>query len=137
MRPLARPGGKLFTHVFCHRSLAYPYADGDGWMERYFFTGGIMPREDLFEQFPDVMTVEQRWWVDGTHYERTSNAWLANRRAAGSYRGAVPRNLWSRWGTLAALAHVLHGLRGALGMDRGQTYGVVHSLMRPAADPAL
>ena len=33
--------------------------------------------EDLFEQFPDVMTVEQRWWVDGTHYERTSNAWLA------------------------------------------------------------
>ena len=23
------------------------------------------------------------------------------------------------------------------GIDRGQTYGVVHSLMRPAADPAL
>jgi cyclopropane-fatty-acyl-phospholipid synthase len=134
------PGGKLFTHVFCHRSLAYPYADGDGWMERYFFTGGIMPREDLFEQFPEVMTVEQRWWVDGTHYERTSNAWLANldaqREAVEALcheaYGPAEGTLWvQRWRMFFMACAELFGI------DRGQTYGVVHSLMRPAADPAL
>jgi cyclopropane-fatty-acyl-phospholipid synthase len=134
------PRGKLFTHVFCHRSLAYPYADGDGWMERYFFTGGIMPREDLFEQFPEVMTVEQRWWVDGTHYERTSNAWLANldaqREAVEALchetYGPAEGTLWvQRWRMFFMACAELFGI------DRGQTYGVVHSLMRPAADPAL
>ena len=104
-------------------------------MERYL-TGGIMPRKDLFEQFPDVMTVEQRWWVDGTHYERTSNAWLANLRAAGAievlcHETMVPlRGPWvQRWR--------MFFMACADSLSAGQTYGVVHSLMRPAADPAL
>ena len=137
----ARPRRQVSPTYFAERaSLAYPYADGDGWMERYFFTGGIMPREDLFEQFPDVMTVEQRWWVDGTHYERTSNAWLAKLDAQKSWKSRccatkpmVPlRGPWvQRWRMFFMACAELFG------MDRGQTYGVVHSLMRPAADPAL
>ncbi|MEX0705911.1 MAG: class I SAM-dependent methyltransferase, partial [Nitriliruptoraceae bacterium] len=36
-----RPGGKLFVHVFAHRSDPYPFeAGGSGdWMARHFFTG--------------------------------------------------------------------------------------------------
>src|SRR5690606_6981013 len=42
-----KPGGRLFVHIFCHRSLLYPFTAGDDydWMARYFFTGGIMPAE--------------------------------------------------------------------------------------------
>jgi cyclopropane-fatty-acyl-phospholipid synthase len=71
------PGGRLFTHVFCCREYGYHFAEADGWMAQNFFTGGIMPREDQFEQFPSSARLIERWWVPGTHYERTCNDWLA------------------------------------------------------------
>ena len=75
-----RPDGKLFVHHFCHRQLAYPFeTDGDAnWMGRYFFTGGVMPSEHMLRQFNHDMTVTRHWVWDGTHYQRTSEAWLAN-----------------------------------------------------------
>ena len=75
-----RPDGKLFVHHFCHRQLAYPFeTDGDAnWMGRYFFTGGLMPSEHMLRQFDRDMTVTRHWFWDGTHYQRTSEAWLAN-----------------------------------------------------------
>ena len=132
------PEGRLFTHVFCHRELGYHYVPGDGWMERHFFTGGIMPREDLFEQFPEQVHVEQRWWVDGTHYQRTSNHWLerldANRdrvaRICSETYGADEASIWvQRWRMFFMACAELFGI------DDGKSYGVVHTLMR-AADRA-
>ncbi len=126
--------GRLFTHVFCHRELGYHYVQGDGWMERHFFTGGIMPREDQFERFPEQVAVEQRWWVPGTHYERTCNDWLARQDAAldlvsdlchDAY-GAAEATIWvQRWRMFFMACAELFGI------DGGSRYGVVHTLMKP------
>lgn len=75
-----RPGGKLFVHIFAHKTLMYPFeTTGEGnWMGRHFFTGGLMPAADTLLWFQNALHIEQRWQLDGTHYQRTANHWLAN-----------------------------------------------------------
>ena len=79
-----RPGARLFVHVFSHRTLAYPYVDS--WLAQRFFSGGVMPSHDLLLHYQRDLVLLDRWAVDGTHYERTANAWLdsldAHREAA-------------------------------------------------------
>jgi cyclopropane-fatty-acyl-phospholipid synthase len=50
----------------------------DDWMSQFFFSGGIMPSDDLPLHFQEKLKLVQRWRWDGTHYEKTANAWLAN-----------------------------------------------------------
>lgn len=72
--------GKLFVHVFTHKDFAYLYEakDENDWIGKYFFTGGVMPSNDLFLHFDDYLTLDEMWKVNGRHYEKTSNAWLEN-----------------------------------------------------------
>lgn len=133
-----RPDGRLFVHHFCHQTLAYPYeTDGDAnWMGRYFFTGGMMPSEHLLRQFDRHMSVVEQWRWDGTHYQRTSEAWLANLDAhrrevlpilATTYGRNEARRWFHRW-RLFFLA-----VAELFGYANGREWFVSQSLLRPNA----
>jgi cyclopropane-fatty-acyl-phospholipid synthase len=72
--------GKLFVHIFCHQRFAYFFSTegSDNWMGRYFFTGGLMPSEDLLLKFQKNISLDNQWRWNGCHYKLTSNAWLKN-----------------------------------------------------------
>jgi cyclopropane-fatty-acyl-phospholipid synthase len=103
-----RTDGLFFMHVFCHRSVPYAFNDEqqDDWMSRYFFSGGMMPSDELPARFQDDLRLLGRWRWDGRHYERTANHWLenmdANRAAVwpifvATYGEAEAARWWMRW----------------------------------------
>ena len=135
------PDGRLFLHVFSHRRYAYPFdVDGRGdWMARHFFTGGIMPAHDLIVRVPSPFEAEERWLVDGTHYQRTAEAWLgrldAGRdRAVAALSTVLPRReadlQVGRWRLFFQACAELFGFAG------GEEWGVSHCRLRPAGGRA-
>ncbi len=131
-----RPDGALFVHIFAHRTLMYPFeTEGDdNWMGRHFFTGGLMPAADTLLHFQQHLQLDQRWLLDGTHYERTANHWLDNQDAArgslmpilqATYGEAAARIWWQRWRMFWMACAELFGY------DDGQQWLVAHYLFRP------
>ena len=134
--------GRLFVHVFAHKFFAYPFVDDsdNDWMARYFFTGGIMPSENLFARFQDDLILRESWWLSGQHYEATSNAWLARMDAARedlmplmieTYGQADAERWFNRWRMFFMAVAELFGYAG------GNEWGIAHYLFtprRPAAD---
>jgi cyclopropane-fatty-acyl-phospholipid synthase len=102
------PAATLFVHIFTHHRFAYPFEvrDETDWMAKYFFTGGIMPSDDLLLYFQRDLLLLDHWHVDGRHYQATSEAWLQNmdaRRATvmpileRTYGAAQALKWWVYW----------------------------------------
>jgi cyclopropane-fatty-acyl-phospholipid synthase len=97
-----RVDGQLFVHLYCHRTLLYPFeTDGEGnWLGRHFFTGGLMPSADTLLCFQRSVQLEYRWLVDGSHYQCSAEQWLA---AQDRNRDAVMSVLREAYGESAQL----------------------------------
>ena len=126
------PGGRFFLHVFAHRGAPYPFVERDAsdWMSRHFFAGGLMPSDDLALRFQDDLRLISRWRWDGTHYQRTAEAWLVNmdrQQAAlmplfATIYGADAAVWWMRWRLFFMSVAELFGHAG------GRQWGVSHYL---------
>jgi cyclopropane-fatty-acyl-phospholipid synthase len=117
------PRATLFVHIFTHHRYAYTFdiRDESDWMARYFFTGGIMPSDDLLHYFQRDLRLVDHWQVDGRHYQLTSEAWLANMDAhrdslmpvmAQAYGSEQALRWWVYWRVFFMSCAELFGYRG-------------------------
>jgi cyclopropane-fatty-acyl-phospholipid synthase len=130
------PEGRVFLHVFTHRTAPYRFDHGDSsdWIARYFFTGGLMPSHGLIGNFPDLFEVEDEWRWGGRHYERTALHWLEN---FDRNRKQVDEVLASTYGKEAAVWRrrwrlFFLAVAGLFGYGGGAVWGVSHYRLRAA-----
>jgi cyclopropane-fatty-acyl-phospholipid synthase len=128
-----KPGATLFVHIFTHHGFAYPFEvrDESDWMAKYFFTGGIMPSDDLLHYFQRDVRLIDHWQVPGWHYQLTSEAWLHKMDAARAeilpilakaYGAEQATKWWVYWRVFFMSCAELFGY------DRGREWLVSHYL---------
>jgi cyclopropane-fatty-acyl-phospholipid synthase len=131
-----RDDGRFFMHVFAHREAPYAFEvrDATDWMSQYFFSGGMMPSDDLALLCQDDLALQERWRWDGRHYARTAAAWLerfdAHRAALwpvfeSVYGAAAAPMWWQRWRLF------LLSVEELFAYDHGQQWWVSHYLFAP------
>lgn len=130
-----KPDGRLFIHIFTHRTTPYRFSVDDeaDWIGKYFFSGGVMPSHGLIRQFPDLFTLEEDWRWSGTHYEKTALHWLelydhniAKIRPVLEATYGDQATLWHRRWRLFFLATA-----GLFGHRGGAEWGVSHYRLKP------
>jgi cyclopropane-fatty-acyl-phospholipid synthase len=126
------PEGRVFIHVFSHRTIAYRYEEN--WASNRFFTAGTMPSHDLLLRFQQHLDVEHRWAVNGNHYARTLDAWLekldANRAEARWILGQVKSGRDAAE-AVAIWRVFLIAARETWACGRGEEWIVSHYLLKP------
>lgn len=128
-----KPGGKLFVHIFAHKTSPYDFEDG--WMTTHFFTGGTMPSADLLLYFQRDLKVREQWWVSGKDYAKTCEDWLSKMNASRTeiwphleetYGKAETAKWFHRWQIFYLACAELFAYEG------GETWGVCHYLFEKA-----
>jgi cyclopropane-fatty-acyl-phospholipid synthase len=128
-----KPNGLFFKHIFVHRHAPYTFdvKSDDDWMSQYFFSGGMMPSDDLPLYFQDDLKIIDKWRWSGSHYAKTANAWLDNmdqNRAAltpvlQDIYGVADAEIWrQRWRIFFMACAELFAY------NHGQTWWVSHYL---------
>ena len=90
-----------------------------------------MPSADLFLQFQRDLLFENRWLINGVHYQKTLEAWLVRHDAAreqilaifaSTYGDTLAPILFRRWRMFYLACAELFGYR------HGEEWGVAHYL---------
>ncbi|MGB0920276.1 MAG: SAM-dependent methyltransferase [Alphaproteobacteria bacterium] len=135
-----RPDGLAFVHIFCHQQFGYVFEvqNANDWMAENFFTGGIMPSFDIFENTSNALDLQEKWWIAGTHYQRTLEDWrnLLDEKTESvralfmeyysEDRAAANRRI-QRWRMFFMASAELFGYAD------GTEWGVGHFLLRPTS----
>lgn len=127
------PDGRFFMHIFVHRTMPYAFEvrDSSDWMSEHFFSGGMMPSDDLPLKVQNLLRLLRQWRWDGKHYEKTANAWLARMDAQRealwplfqkTYGVRNAATWWMRWRIFFMACAELFGYR------HGQEWWVSHYL---------
>ena len=136
VRDWLKPDGRLFIHVFTHRTTPYRFdvATATDWIAQHFFTGGVMPSHGLIRQFDDLFERRGRLALERAALPE-DGARLAGqlRRATSTPSRPVLREvygeqawLWRQRWRLFFLATA-----GLFGDSGGEEWGVSHYRLRP------
>jgi cyclopropane-fatty-acyl-phospholipid synthase len=131
--------GRFFMHIFVHRAVPYAFEvrDVSDWMSQHFFTGGMMPSDDLPLQIQHSLSLVHQWRWDGTHYEKTANAWLTRMDSQRedlwplfehTYGATHAATWWMRWRVFFMACAELFGYR------QGQEWWVSHYLFEKSPE---
>jgi len=145
-----RPEALLFVHIFTHRIFSYPFEvrDSSDWLAEHFFTGGIMPSDTLLLNFQGDLHIRDHWLLSGTHYQKTSRAWLGKtdehreeilrlfeltyaRDLSGAARRAEAKRWFIRWRIFYMACEELWGYAD------GTEWGVSHYLFSKPWDSGV
>ena len=130
--------GKLFVHIFTHKEFAYKFEVNDdtdqaGWMSNHFFTGGIIPSNDLLFYFNEHLIKENFWIVNGMHYAKTSEAWLKNMDSNKNKITSIFENTYGKINALKWFAYwriFFMACAELWGFDNGYEWMVCHYLFK-------
>ncbi len=137
IRGALKPDGRLFLHVFSHRTAPYRFdrENSADWIAQHFFTGGIMPSHSLIRRFDSLFKVEAEWLWNGVNYGRTALHWLENYDRNADQIEKILRRvygddwaLWRRRWRLFFLATA-----GLFGNNNGTEWAVSHYRLSPAS----
>ncbi|HEY0600202.1 cyclopropane-fatty-acyl-phospholipid synthase family protein [Brevundimonas sp.] len=128
--------GRMFIHVFSHRTTPYRFdaSDRSDFIAQHFFTGGIMPSHGLMRQYADLFEVEAEWRWSGAHYEKTARDWLGRMDGRAEAVDRVMRDAYGDQGRLwtRRWRRFFLATAGLFGDSGGAEWGVSHYRLRAA-----